>query len=463
MVPLPATGARVWMGIATAALLLPTLADAAGDGRFYGTYCGTHREEVSVWVPLFPLLPIPVRRTYHVDLSLRAHADYIETHLGNGLLHGVGRARVESHTLPGFAAHGLEAGDELGFAFTGRVVARGSATGVVRARGIEATSGSVGLSNDGMTVRVRAMDREIALSKLECGNRAPTVTINLPHEEEFPWGRAITFSGSIRDDGDVAAIPDRHKRWLSDRAGLIGTGDRISTRDLAPGPHTITFAVADTGGLTASATKRITISNTPPRVFIDEPNAAGTYYAGAPITFRGHANDTQQGNLTGSSLQWTTGTTRIGTGTDFMAALPAGAHTVRLTATDGISPAYNEVRISVSPCPPAGCPPGVRIVSPGNLSAPVGDESPANCLPLVAEAADSEGRTLGGNALVWTTQADGAPPEELPSRGENVEKCFAAGPGGDWWSTITVTATDRHGVSASDSIRILVIGGPGLY
>ena len=457
-----ATGCLGW----TAALgMTASIAGAASDARFFGTYCGTHREAVTVWVPLFPLLPVPVERTFEVVFSVSAHADYHESHLGNGLVHGGGTIRVQRSTLPEWAADdlGVRAGDEGGFAFHGRVTGRGRATGTAIAPGRDATGGTVTLSEDGMEIRLAALDREVTLSKTACGNSAPTVGIRSPEESSFRWGESVGFHGTIDDDADNAAsIPDRHKVWTSDRDGVIGQGHSIWTRRLSAGRHRVTFTVTDNGGLTRSASKRITIENTAPRVFIDDPTAgSGTHYAGSPITFRGHANDSEQGNLVGSALTWTRGLTAMGSGNELQQALAAGAHTIKLTATDGDATAFAETRITVHACPGDNCPPGVTILSPPHLSAPVSDVAALNCLTLVAEASDKEDGRLRGNALAWRTQRDGDPaPDALTERGESVSKCFDVGD--DNWHTITVTATDSRGATRSDSIRIYVIGG-GLY
>ena len=53
---------------------------AASDPRFFGSYCGTYRENLS--------------RRNHIDFSIETHADYSESHLGTGLVVGKGKAVV---------------------------------------------------------------------------------------------------------------------------------------------------------------------------------------------------------------------------------------------------------------------------------------------------------------------------------------------------------------------------------
>src|SRR5207245_2937584 len=69
-------------------------------------------------------------------------------------------------------------------------------------------------------------------------------------------GSPVTFSGTANDleDGPLGA----RLVWTSDRDGTLGTGASI-TKALSPGPHRITAAVTDTGGLVGTATVGVTV------------------------------------------------------------------------------------------------------------------------------------------------------------------------------------------------------------
>jgi hypothetical protein len=76
-----------------------------------------------------------------------------------------------------------------------------------------------------------------------------------------------------------------------------------------------------------------------PVAMILHPASGSMYAAGAQVPFVGDATDPQDGTLAGGALVWTTDLapqTPIGTGASFSAALPTGAQTITLTATDSL-------------------------------------------------------------------------------------------------------------------------------
>ena len=91
-------------------------------------------------------------------------------------------------------------------------------------------------------------------------NTAPTVTITAPaNGAVVKLGTAITFSGTATDlqDGNIASA----LTWTSDRQGAIGTGASFARSDLIAGTHVITARATDSGQLTGSAQKSITVVN----------------------------------------------------------------------------------------------------------------------------------------------------------------------------------------------------------
>ena len=91
------------------------------------------------------------------------------------------------------------------------------------------------------------------------GNTAPTVTISAPaSNSSFTEGTPIQFTGNASDtqDGSLTAS----LAWTSTLDGNIGSGGSFTTSTLSAGTHTITASVTDSGGLSGSASRTITIN-----------------------------------------------------------------------------------------------------------------------------------------------------------------------------------------------------------
>lgn len=101
-------------------------------------------------------------------------------------------------------------------------------------------------------------------------NTAPTVSISAPSNGSTV-GTTVTLTGSASDtqDGNLSSSIS----WSSNVAGNLGTGASLSVT-LAAGAHTLTAAVTDSGGLTASTSVSITVSASGGTAFSD--NFEGT-------------------------------------------------------------------------------------------------------------------------------------------------------------------------------------------
>ena len=88
----------------------------------------------------------------------------------------------------------------------------------------------------------------------------PVVSINSPNQSSvFDYGELIEFNGSATDvDGTIVAYS-----WVSDKDGVIGTSDLISTSSLTSGIHNIVFSASDNDGAERSTSLQINI-NAPP-------------------------------------------------------------------------------------------------------------------------------------------------------------------------------------------------------
>ncbi len=71
-------------------------------------------------------------------------------------------------------------------------------------------------------------------------------------------GSEVTLDASVEDlqDGE---LPDSSLVWTSDRAGVLGTGEIITVKNLAGGRHIITLTATNSHGLSASASTILNI------------------------------------------------------------------------------------------------------------------------------------------------------------------------------------------------------------
>lgn len=435
------------LGILLLTVAPAALARASEDPRFFGAYCGTATFVVRVRVLLFGFIPVGEREV-EVPATFRVTVAHELSPRGAGVLTGSGTA--------------VARGREHAFAFSGLVIDHGRA--IVKGssgRSLNAQGEAV-LSFDGDILVVRALGYAVSLSKAACGNRRPVASISAPAASALPWGQMVRFSGQGFDPED-GIIPGERLEWRSSRDGYLGRGKTLERHFLSPGEHLITLTATDSGGRLGSFARRLTITNNPPTVSIDAPSAR-VFYVGQTIGFRGSAFDRESGNLTGEALRWTSsGNGYLGAGRDITTHLSEGSQVVTLTATDhkGDS-ASASIRLDVRPRPATNTPPTVVVSSP---SPPIAIAD-TDCLTLVANASDLEDGSLDGEALVWRDRyvnASGAAvTRELTDHGAAIEVCGFATGRGDTAHQLEVTATDREGESATDSVRVLVIPG-GLF
>lgn len=114
-------------------------------------------------------------------------------------------------------------------------------------------------------------------------NTAPVVAITAPADgAAFESGATIELAGTAdhAEDGDLTA----NLAWSSSLDGSLGTGGNRSVA-LSDGTHTITAMVADSGGLTGSASVTITVGSAPP------PPGVATTVSVTSITYTTEARD----------------------------------------------------------------------------------------------------------------------------------------------------------------------------
>ena len=175
-------------------------------------------------------------------------------------------------------------------------------------------------------------------------NQAPSAAISSPsNNSSAQVGTAVTFSGSGTDPED-GALSGASLVWTSDVSGTIGTGTSFSTNALAVGTHLITLTVKDSRGLTNAQTRTLTVTaavpvptpGTAPVASIFYPSVGGVAMKGSWVPFYGTGEDSAEGELSGSSLVWTSNLDgEFGTGVFFFnTSLKAGTHVITLTVTN---------------------------------------------------------------------------------------------------------------------------------
>ncbi|MCW7753817.1 hypothetical protein OOT00_07460 [Desulfobotulus sp. H1] len=172
------------------------------------------------------------------------------------------------------------------------------------------------------------------------GNHPPVAEILSPGDgQHFMAGETIEFrgQGTDREDG---LLPDIQMVWTSGRDGEIGTGRSFETNTLSDGRHDIRLTVKDKDGGSHTAQISITCGNTPPSIpVIYRPLPDAVFEKGETVVFYGTAQDTEDGNLSGSSLTWQSNNggqiTNLGSGNSFSTnSLASGDHSISLKATD---------------------------------------------------------------------------------------------------------------------------------
>jgi hypothetical protein len=236
-------------------LLLTASLNSSGatDPRFFGTYCGDDTVKACGKWCLTPWGPCFTRCRDVAIEDVRVSVEYKEM-AGRGTILGTGDATVD--------------GKPLKLNVSAVVVGYGQAKGVVASNRFDAKSGIAQLASDGVSLTVSAMEQSIQLSKANCGNVAPSVSISAPpNNANLVLHSPALFRGDIKDDHDTSFPPERMS-FASDRDGpLTGTVDakplslEVTSSTLSPGVHHVTFSATDSGGMTATTSIAVTVAN----------------------------------------------------------------------------------------------------------------------------------------------------------------------------------------------------------
>jgi len=161
-------------------------------------------------------------------------------------------------------------------------------------------------------------------------NTLPTATITSPPTgTTYNFGNFVELTGTGYDAEDLW-LSGLSLVWYSNKDGQIGTGSTVVTQTLSSGTHIITLRATDSQGTSGTATLSLIIKNTPPMATINYPPDGSSFSLGQSIPFNGSGEDTEDGNITGTSLVWTASNYGvIGVGTNItIDYLPVGTDIV---------------------------------------------------------------------------------------------------------------------------------------
>lgn len=305
----------------------------------------------------------------------------------------------------------------------------------------------------------------------------PTVQIISPADSsatagtyEVSAGDTINFVGKATDY-DGTPITGENLQWLSSKDGALFNGNthELNTRSvtalnyepLKEGEHTIYLRAAGSAG-TGQASIIINLVNTNPAAVISNPpdecpennTLCHTFAPGEWINFQGTATDTEDGNLSGKSLEWTSHIDGLlGTGeslniktdnVDALGNLPMtdGEHIITLEAKDewgasGIDSVVINIGTNTPPVP--------------TITYPEADYTSAfstGFITFYGKADDAEEGTLNSDAMEWySSNQQGKLNSEEPSGAGLLTSSvrldisgFTAGT-----HTVTLVATDDMG------------------
>ncbi len=279
-------------------------------------------------------------------------------------------------------------------------------------------------------------------------NRAPVVSISAPSNgATLTLGMPVTLTGTATDTED-GALMGASLAWSSSRDGALGTGASLSAT-LTQGVHVLTLTATDTMSATGSASITVSVNtpnNVAPTVSISAPANNATVFQGTSLTFTGTGTDPEDGALTGTALEWSSSRDgALGTGASVSSTtLTAGTHVITLVGRDsGGNTGTATISVQVLPMNAA---PMVTITAPANNTSVAAGTG----VTFTATATDAADGALTGMSIRWTSSLGGV----LGTGASLTTASLAEGT-----HTITVSATDSGGRSASASISITITPG----
>ena len=171
-------------------------------------------------------------------------------------------------------------------------------------------------------------------------NTAPTAKITFP-----PSGSAYFTSQKVNLRGfgfdPDESIPDANLTWISNISGSLGTGSNLWV-SLPEGSHTITLTAKDSFGATGNDSIAVNVQAGAgyPTAQILKPANNKIVGIDEQVNFQGKGTDPEDGDLTGSNLQWSSDLDLgLGAGESLQKTLSGSkcntiVHTITLEVTD---------------------------------------------------------------------------------------------------------------------------------
>jgi hypothetical protein len=290
-------------------------------------------------------------------------------------------------------------------------------------------------------------------------NQPPTIAITSPRPgANVPFGMSVTLMSSVDDPEQTPAVDGVTVAWASNVDGALCMGIVCDSKPLSLGPHTITATVTDPFGAQATAQINIqAVSSGPPTAWIPYPSNGQVFYTSQQINLRGFGSSPNQpGNLPDPQLSWASNITGplcnnvIGApcnGHDISVTLPAGMHTITLTATDLVGQTgHASVNIGVQ----AGADvPTVQITAPSDFSS----YAPGHPITFTGTGSDPvDGPLMDPTSLTWSSDIDGT----LPQQGAQISVTLSGRAGLDTLHRVTLTGVNRAGNKATHTISVHV-------
>ena len=290
----------------------------------------------------------------------------------------------------------------------------------------------------------RAFDDRGAYERAAVGGGEPTASVTVtPSTGAAPLSVTADASGSTAVDGTPIAT----YRFDFGDGTVVGpqAGATASHTYTTAGSHTVTVTVTDTGGLSATATRQVTVSgaDAPPSASLTLSPRTGT----APLAVTADASGSTPGSTPISTYRFDFGDGTVegpqAAATANHTYPAAGTYTVTVTVADTggrSSTATDQVTVSQPQSPPNA----VLTVSPGSGRAPV------------TVSADASGSTDNGDSTPIATYrfdfGDGT--ITGPQAGATASHTYTTA--GSY--TVRVTVTDTGGQSASATAEVVVSG-----
>lgn len=290
-------------------------------------------------------------------------------------------------------------------------------------------------------------------------NSTPLITITSPaNNTSVPVNTEVTISAETAGDSAVAGVTfsvmvDGEMITIEDTEAPYSTDINLGWQ---PGPHTIVATVGDNEGGTASDTVSVFVTNAAPEVAITTPADNDTVSAPATVTIEATANDADGAvaklvfsyKEEGAAPVFTT-VAEAPYSFTFETGTSAADYTVTATAYDNSGDSSSA---SITIHAVGNTPPAIRITAPSdsNMVLPSGAT-----IDVAAEAGDTDG-TVESVTFSYVPAGSSTPVIITDTEAPYTASVNAGnGPG---TLSITATATDNNGATATSSFALEVAG-----